>query len=185
MQLELDDLSEILNRINTWITNCDTKVSIILSAYGVLAGILLAMDYVSKFVTIFRVIFNNLSLGSAILIFLGVLITLFVLFRGLFYLIKSLFAKNEVEEFSSRGVKNDSVIFFSTIAKNKSLSEYRTKLIQYSSDEMVDDFISQIYICSLICDKKFSNYQKGLMNLLFGTISLIVLLFFLVIQTYW
>lgn len=185
MQLDPEDLSEILNRINTWITNCDTKVSIILSAYGVLAGILLAMDYVSKFVTIFRAMFNNLSLCCSILLLLCVLIPLLVLLRGLFYLISSLFAKIETEEFSNRGVKKDSILFFSTIAKNKTFSEYQAKLTRYSTDEIADDFISQIYICSLICDKKFSNYQKGLKNLIFGTISLLVLLFFIVIQSYW
>ena len=31
MELEYDELSEILNGVNSWIENCDSKVSTILS----------------------------------------------------------------------------------------------------------------------------------------------------------
>ena len=52
MELKYDELSEILNGVNSWIENCDSKVSTILSGMGVFAGILLATDYVSKFIAI-------------------------------------------------------------------------------------------------------------------------------------
>lgn len=181
MHLSFEDLSEILNRINGWITNCDSKVSIILSAYGVLAGILLAMDYISKFISILKLILNDINLINIILILLCS-VSLLALLGGALFMISSLFAKVRVEEFSNRGVKTDSLIFFSTIAKNSSLSEYQTKLTQSSTNEIMEDLISQIYICSLICDKKFSHYQRGLKCLLLGTVLLIAFLFCVVIK---
>ena len=44
-----EELKEILDRNTAWIENCDSKTSIILGSFGVIAGIFLATDYVSKF----------------------------------------------------------------------------------------------------------------------------------------
>ena len=43
-----EELKEILDRNTAWIENCDSKTSIILGSFGVIAGIFLATDYVSK-----------------------------------------------------------------------------------------------------------------------------------------
>ena len=48
-----EELKEILDRNTAWIENCDSKTSIILGSFGVIAGILLATDYVSKLKSIF------------------------------------------------------------------------------------------------------------------------------------
>lgn len=40
-----DELKEILDRNTAWIENCDSKTSIILGSFGVIAGIFLATDY--------------------------------------------------------------------------------------------------------------------------------------------
>ena len=47
-----EELKEILDRNTAWIENCDSKTSIFLGSFGVIAGILLATDYVSKFKSI-------------------------------------------------------------------------------------------------------------------------------------
>lgn len=78
-----------------------------------------------------------------------------LLLYGVFLFMGVLFARVNPTEFEDRGVKGDSLIFFSSFAKNKTLSKYRGKLRKCSSEQMNDDIISQIYICSLICDKKF------------------------------
>ena len=64
MDLKYDELSETLNRVNSWIENCDSKVSTILSGIGVFAGILLATDYVSKFTAIFRYMCEKKTVSS-------------------------------------------------------------------------------------------------------------------------
>ena len=61
-----EELKEILDRNTAWIENCDSKTSIILAGFGVIVGILLATDYASKFVSIFRYMINNVSFWSVV-----------------------------------------------------------------------------------------------------------------------
>lgn len=56
-----EELTSILDRNTAWIENCDSKTSIILSGFGVIVGILLATDYASKFVSIFRYMAKDTS----------------------------------------------------------------------------------------------------------------------------
>ena len=58
------ELNQILDRVDGWIENCDFKVSVILSGMGILAGIFLVSDYVSKFASIFRAALNNIGILS-------------------------------------------------------------------------------------------------------------------------
>lgn len=158
--IEREELSETLERINGWIENCDAKVSTILSGMGVFAGILLATDYVSKFIAVFRFMCEKINIWTVVYLAINTL-SLCSLIYGTFLLVGVLFARVDPEEFENRGVRNESLIFFSAIAKNRTLSEYKEKLKECSSEQMKVDFISQIYICSLICEKKFSLYKKG------------------------
>jgi len=174
MDIEYDELSEILSRVNGWIENCDSKVATILSGMGVFAGILLATDYVSKFIAIFQFMCKKLTVLSVIYLVTGFL-SFSLLLYGVFLLIGVLFARVNPTEFKGRGVKGDSLIFFSSIAQNKTLSKYREKLRKCSVEQMNDEIISQIYICSLICDKKFSLYKKGLICSLIGFIVLMIM----------
>lgn len=86
-----------------------------------------------------------------------------------------LFARVNPNEFSNRGIKSDSLIFFSSIVKHKSLSSYKQKLEKCETVQMEEDLISQIYICSIICDKKFKYYKLGLLFASIGLILFVVL----------
>ena len=86
-----------------------------------------------------------------------------------------LFARVNPNEFSNRGIKSDSLIFFSSIVKHKSLSSYKQKLEKCETVQMEEDLISQIYICSIICDKKFKYYKLGLLFASIGLIFFVVL----------
>lgn len=165
--IEHDELIGILERINGWIENCDSKVSTILGGIGVIAGILLATDYISKFISIFRFMCQIESVWSIIYLIISVG-SICSLLYGSFLLVMVLFARTDENEFESRGLKTESLIYFSSIAKIKSLSEYHEKLTGYKHEQMTNDLISQIYICSLICDKKFALYKKGLLYILIG-----------------
>lgn len=162
-----EELSEIFGRINGWIENCDSKVSTILSGMGVFAGILLATDYVSKFIDIFRFMCEQSNVWTVIYLVIC-LFSLCLLILGAFLLVGVLFARVNTTEFESRGVKKESLVFFSSIAKNKTLSKYRGRIKKCTSEQMSDDLISQIYVCSLICDKKFMLYKRGLICSLAG-----------------
>lgn len=85
-------------------------------------------------------------------------------------LIFVLFAKTDPKEFVRPGVKNESLVFFSSIAKHKNALDYRRKLRECTPEQMQEDLISQIYICSLICDQKFDLYNSGVKSLIAGLI---------------
>lgn len=165
--LNNEELNEILGRINKWIENCDSKVSHILAGIGALAGIVLATDYLSKIISIFYTACKNIGAWTIIyLLFFA--FSLGLVIYGVFMLISVLFARVNIETFKAKGLKTDSLLFFSSIAKNKSFLEYRNKVNVCSAEQLKDDLISQIYICSLICDKKFELYKKGLLAVIVG-----------------
>ena len=87
-----------------------------------------------------------------------------------------LFAMVNINDFADRGIKSDSLIFFSSIAKHKTFSSYKQKLKKCKGLEMEEDLISQIYICSIICDKKFRYYKLGLIFVSLGLALLAVLI---------
>ena len=173
-QIKHEELSEILERTNGWIENCDSKSSIILSGMGVAAGIFLATDYISKFIDIIQFMYENMNIWTVLYLIFGSL-SICLLLYGAFLLIEVLFSRINTAEFEDRGVKTDSIIFFSSIAKNKTLSKYRGKLKKCSAEQLDNDIISQIYVCSLICDKKFSLYKKGLICSLAGFIIFMII----------
>lgn len=164
-----EELAEILDRNTAWIENCDSKTSIILSSFGIIAGIFLATDYASKFLSIYRYIISHINFWTVIYLILCFL-TMGLIVAGCVCWISVLFARVNLSEFSSRGIKTDSLIFFSSIAKHQSLSSYRQKLKKCETSQMEDDFISQIYICSIICDKKFKYYKLGLLFASIGSV---------------
>lgn len=164
-----EELAEILDRNTAWIENCDSKTSIILSSFGIIAGIFLATDYVSKFLSIYRYIISHINFWTVIYLILCFL-TMGLIVAGCVCWISVLFARVNPSEFSNRGIKTDSLILFSSIAKHQSLSSYTQKLQKCETSQMEDDFISQIYICSIICDKKFKYYKLGLLFTSIGSV---------------
>lgn len=169
-----EELIEILDRNTSWIENCDSKTSIILGGIGVITGVLLATDYVVKLAAIYKHMAENISFWSVAYL-IGTILSIGAIIVGCLFLISVLMAKVDPTEFSKKGLKMDSLIFFSTIAQNKSFAKYREKLQKCPS--LDDDIISQIYICSLICEKKFALYKKGLIISLLGFMAFVILTF--------
>ena len=90
-------------------------------------------------------------------------------------LISTLFARVNSKAFEKKNIKTESILFFSSIAQNESFPKYLTKVRECSDAQLKEDLISQIYICSLICDKKFGLYKCGLLFSAIG-FSLFVLM---------
>lgn len=160
--IKTDELSWVLDRTTAWIENCDTKTSIILSGVGVVFGILLATDYVRKIIEIIKTIMSNIGfLYSVFLLFFFLALSSIV--AGIVFLLLVLIGKTDTKGLAERGINGKSIIFFSSISQFKNLQEYKNQLKRYSTKDFVDDISAQIYTCSIICDKKFSNYKKGLL----------------------
>lgn len=162
-----EDLPSILDRIIVWIDNCDSKTSIFLGGLGVIAGIFLASDYVSRIIEIVRFMTSHVNVWAVIylILFFG---SIAVLLAGCFFLIRVLISVTDTKSYKKRGVKEESLIFFSSIAKNKALSAYKKKIQKTDNSQFDEDVISQIYACSIICDTKFRNYKTGLLLSLVG-----------------
>ena len=140
-----EELIGILDRTIAWIENCDSKTSIFLGVLGALGGILLATDYVKKFLEIYRYMINHINFWAAIYLIFYIISIGFIV-AGIVSWIRVLFARVDIKEFSSRGCKTDSLIFFSSIASYGLFSMYKEKIENCESEEMTEDLISQIYI---------------------------------------
>jgi len=173
-KLNKEDLTQTLDRTISWIENCDNKASIILGIVGVVLSILLSMEYVELIGALIVDISVCATFGNILLLTL-IIIAFIVCFAGIVFLIKSLTAKIKIEEFSKRGIFADSRIFFSTIAKNNTFADFDEKLSETDGDVLIKDLKSQIYICSIICDRKFKNYNRGLRFSILGAGMLMLL----------
>lgn len=179
-----EDLPSTLDRIIVWINNCDTKTSIVLGGLGVIAGIFLASDYISKIIDIVRFMTSHINVWAVIylILFFG---SIAVLLAGCFFLFRVLISVTDTKSYKERGIKEESLIFFSSIAKNKTLSAYKKKVLKTDNAQFDEDVISQIYTCSIICDTKFRNYNTGLLLSLvgFGVFLVIAIVGIIVIST--
>jgi ABC-type multidrug transport system fused ATPase/permease subunit len=160
-KLNKEELTQILDRTASWSENCDNKASIILGVVGVVLAILLSAEYVEAIGELMDSISVCATFGNVSLLILIILAFLTCL-AGIVFLIKSLTASIKIEEFSKRGIFTDSRIFFSTIANNPTFAAYDKKLSDTDEGLFLKDLKSQIYICSIICDRKFRNYNRGL-----------------------
>lgn len=156
-----DELSQILNRTTAWIENCDTKASIILSGIGVITGIVLASDYLSKIIAIFRYMIKGLGIWTGLHVLLSV-VAIICIIAGALCLLLVLVGKTDTKGLEKKGVHTSSLSFFSAISKQPSLGTYKANVLEHSENDWIDELISQIYICSIICDTKFKNYKRGL-----------------------
>ncbi len=164
-----DEMVEILDRNTAWIENCDNKASIILGVIGVVAGIFLATDYVEKLydIILFMTSKEHLSIWSMLYI-LVIAASVVGMVVGCLFLIDVLVPRYRIDEYQKRGITQDSVIHYASIAKHKTFTKFRNKLIRLSDESMIEDIAEQIYICAIICENKFAAYKKGLLICVFS-----------------
>jgi len=172
---QLDDLYSTLERVSLWIGNCDTKASITIGTVGIFFSILLSVDYTSKFKLIIEHMINNIGFWPVVYLLIT-LFTIVLIVMGSFFLFRVLVPSIETSLYKESEIKQESLGFFSTIAKINKYSDFKRKIANESVDGLRNDLITQIYICSKICNKKYESYQKGLFLTLFGCALLFGLL---------
>ena len=90
-------------------------------------------------------------------------------------LILSIRAKTDIG--NEYGLITDSLIYYKTIAANSNYKEYEEKMNKLNQNILKKEIISQIYINSEICTKKFKNYNIGIKYSIIGiTIFLILII---------
>ena len=65
----------------------------------------------------------------------------------------------------------NSKIFFGSICKNSTYSQYKERMLNCNEDEYINDIISQIYLNSIICNRKFNNFKNGSITAFIGFFS--------------
>ncbi len=171
LKYEKDDLYQSLDRTTTWIENCDTKTSVVISGIGIIAAIILSSDYITKIKSIIKYMIDNLSFWTAVFLLITAIALVFCI-SGCYHLYRVLVPRVDTGLYKEKGLNSESLIYFLAISKRKSFIDYKSELEKCSENNLINDIISQIYICSKICSQKFDYYTRGLNLVVIGLISL-------------
>ena len=165
------DNYHVLETVNQWIFNCDTKVSIIIAAYGIFLTAIFSTDILTAVVNVIRTnLLNKTPCGVIYLLFLFIAVLLFL--YGVFKLFCVLIP--------SINLKYNSVMFFGGVATHNSFDEYEDAVSKKINDnEVRKDLLQQIYVASAICAKKFKNQKTGI---LYSGVGLALILLWLIIS---
>ncbi|MCQ9843909.1 hypothetical protein [Staphylococcus aureus] len=139
-----NDLLDELDRHLEWIRSCDTKASIVLAMLGVFIVTISSEIFLDSQKEIVLKVLNNINFSNLIYFIFEVLVYL-LFFNGIYNIIRVLFPqlKKSVETYN--GMENDSFYYFESIS-SKTYSEYKKQRINRTSEEEIDDILSQIYI---------------------------------------
>lgn len=173
IRYKIEKATETLERNIGFITNCDTKTSIVLTAIGVLLTIILTNDGLEKIFSIVKACITEKTLYSiTYLICFGV--TVLILFLGLYNLLSVLIARTDIK---SKGINSSkSNIFFVGISENKNLQTYKDKFCSMNQHELLEEIIAEIYVNAYIATIKYKKYNIGLKLTIIGFILFVIVL---------
>ncbi|MFB1100444.1 Pycsar system effector family protein [Terribacillus sp. JSM ZJ617] len=93
---------------------------------------------------------------------------------SLTYLFRGKKGSIDTNVYNEADLTKDSILFFGTI-ENKSFIKFKNNVTGIKKDQLVNDYLSQVYINSKICSRKFKLYNKGVNWLIASTIAFIML----------
>jgi hypothetical protein len=176
-----EEAVQTLERINFWISNCDTKISFSLAFAGILLGgffssgiitgslnkLIKGLKEIDKDTPYLKIQYLEITTVVLVVFIILMIVSLTYLFRG---------KKGSIDTsvYNEADLSKDSTLFFGTI-QNKSFIAFKNSMIGIKKDELVNDYLSQVYINSKICNRKFSLYNKGVNWLIASTIAFIIL----------
>lgn len=181
-KFDKSDAYKILDTINMWINNCDTKASIMIAAMGIVTTMLCSTD-IFNFVS--SVIFSSLKVFSGWMIVYNIVIWLSIISMmvGIVFLICVIMPKI-ITTFATMNDSGNteketyvSYMFYGSIAKKnlfKDFDTYYSEVESISDEQIIKDLCYQIYSASIICNRKFNNFKKGLF-FVFGGFLIFVL----------
>lgn len=162
-------------QVINWTNNCDTKTSILFALEGVLLSFFFTSDYVFDVLSTIGKNFKtyweeNPHTGQfdilACLIIISFISIIFFLGSAIWNQINVLYP-----DIKSSGENKESLIFFGSICEMGN-EKYKKKINENSERDLIEDRINQIYVCSKICEKKFSNYTRSIKWLRVGCVCL-------------
>lgn len=161
--MDKDTLFNVLNNVNQWTMNCDTKASVVLGGYGVAASLLFVTDVIKDIINILKNCLCNISFWNIVYIIVFA-VSCICLIIGLSFLVSVLVPRITKTK--------DSLMFFALVANRKGYEEYEGQACKAKDDVVITDLLNQIYAASKICTKKFK-YQK--LGLIFSVVGWFVM----------
>ena len=155
---QIEITTQTLERNLGFISNCDNKASIILTAVGVLLTIILTSEGLASIKDILKKSLSQITFLNFIYMFVF-FSSVIILLSGILFLISVLIARSGISE--TKGSKN-SLIFFGGINSFNKIANYEKAIKKMDKKDLLDDLISQIYINSKISTKKYRRYNLGL-----------------------
>lgn len=163
---EIDDLKYTLNAVNSWVNNCDQKVGILLTVFGVAITVLVTSDFMKDLrAYVFGPFVEYCTSESQLEFSIGrftvfclLVIAVGMLMISCYYLFKAITANTDYERMRQHNPKMvpKSYLFFGGIS-SMTYDEFRSARV-----DLKEDLKSQIYVNSEIASIKFKNYNEGL-----------------------
>lgn len=163
----IESLELSLDRVNTWISNCDQKAGFLLATIGIVLAILFATDFVNevkdKIVEPFMKCVQEPKhyefCCSRFFFSISLVLSILTSVVSSVYALLTISAKLNAKELSEENpsLLSDSYLFFQTISSKRYDVFSKFEGVEYQKDLM-----GQIYINSSICSKKFGYYKIAL-----------------------
>jgi hypothetical protein len=174
-----EDAYKNLERVNYWLGNGDSKISFALAFIGILIGILFTSEEITEYVqnsisTIGSFSLKDFKMILSIIFILVFIAMFYFTVKGVIYLLRGLKASFDIEKYKQDKVVLDSKLFWAAISSKK-FKDFHSNLSKLSDDELIKDINSQTYINSVICTKKYRNYNIGITNIKWAIILFVVL----------
>ena len=157
---QIEITTQTLERNLGFISNCDNKASIILTAVGVLLTIILTSEGLASIKDILKKSLSQITFLNFIYMFMF-FSSVIILLSGILFLISVLIARSGIRE-TKGSVQKNSLIFFGGINSFNRIANYEKAIKKMDKKDLLDDLISQIYINSKIATKKYRRYNLGL-----------------------
>lgn len=182
LEEQIEESKASLERINGWISSCDSKAGTILALTGVLLTIIFTNNGFLAMNKIMQKIFpiKNAWFLLHLILFTAAVI---VLITGIVFLIKVLLARIDSKIYEEPELVTDSILFFGSISSKPSYKDFQSEVLGMGKKEYLKDLLSQVYINSKIAHKKYLSYNTGVYLTIIGFISFVVI-FLIVIYVY-
>lgn len=174
IEYKIEIATQTLDRNIGFVTNCDNKTSIILTAVGVLLTIILTNEGLNQILQILKSCIGLKNFCS-ILYLICFACAIFIMVFGMFNL-GSVLVANTSEEAIGRKNAN-SRIFFGGIKESGNHTDYKQRFYTMSREELLNDLIEQIYVNADIATTKYAKYNRGLKLTILGFALFVTFLF--------
>jgi len=159
-EMSSNEAKDTLERTINFVSNCDNKASIILGIIGVIFTIIFTNDSLLELKNIIKIIIQFKNRWDIVFLILG-LGSIIILACGLGLLVFCLIAKIDCKEYKQERLNLNSIIYFGNIAEYKSFKDYEDRFLNVTEENYLNDLLSQIYLNSCICMKKYKRYNLG------------------------